>query len=55
MVIKATESALTVRFLGWAPRSSPDKYNETIPRHSDRIVPFKTKVLTLSVCVVVGA
>ena len=44
VVIQASEVFLTVRFLGWSPQSHPDKYDENVPRRSNRIVPYTTKV-----------
>lgn len=43
-VIAADAETLTVRFLGWSPRSQPDKYDERIRRDSSRVCPFGTKI-----------
>lgn len=35
---------LRVRFLGWSPRSQPNKYDEDVGRASHRLAPFTTKI-----------
>jgi len=35
---------IKVRFLGWSPQSYPGRYDETLKRYSQRLLPPGTKI-----------
>lgn len=45
-VVAVAVDDVRVRFLGWCPRSQPDRYDEWIPRTSHRLLPPGAKIRT---------
>ena len=43
-VISADEDTVGIRFLGWSPKSQPNKYDEIVQRDSRRLLPFTSKI-----------
>ncbi len=43
-VISADHDSVCIRFLGWSPKSQPNKYDEIVPRDSRRLLPFTSKI-----------
>jgi hypothetical protein len=43
-VISADEDSVCIRFLGWSPKSQPNKYDEIVARDSRRLLPFTSKI-----------